>query len=397
MELRVARALGPGPAERDVEIVERKGKGHPDTICDAVMDRVSVALCREYLKAAGAIAHHNCDKGTLIAGQAEPRFGGGRVLEPMRLIIGDRASAVRGVDVPGVAEAAARAWFRENLPGVDPVRHLRVQVELKPGSAPLRPLLEGEEPRANDTSAVVGYAPLTETERLVLEAERRLNSPEFKARFPASGEDVKVMGARVGRRLALSVAVPLVDRGVASLSAYEAIKAELGGELRRTLEARLETLDEISLVVNALDDPGRGLDGIYLTVTGTSAEHADSGQVGRGNAVNGLIALNRPRGAEAAAGKNPVSHVGKIYNVLAHAMARDLVASLPGVTSAVVWLCSRIGEPVRTPWIVSVELGLAPGAVLLDLRGAAEARILGRLDALAGFRAELARGEHPVC
>lgn len=36
--------------EEAVEIVERKGLGHPDTICDAVMESVSVALPEAYLK-----------------------------------------------------------------------------------------------------------------------------------------------------------------------------------------------------------------------------------------------------------------------------------------------------------------------------------------------------------
>lgn len=389
MDIRVTRAE---PAARDVEIVERKGKGHPDTICDAVMDRVSVALCREYVRALGTVAHHNCDKGMLIAGQAEPRFGGGRVLEPMRLIIGDRASAAPGVDVPAVAEAAARAWFRENLPRVG---DLKVQVELKPGSAPLTGIFSRETPCANDTSAAVGYAPLTETERLVLEAERYLNSAPVQARFPEAGEDVKVMGVRTGRRLGLNVAVPLVDRYVTSPTSYAARKEELRLDLRGHLEKALDVLDEVDVVVNALDRPDDGIGGLYLTVTGTSAEHADSGQVGRGNAVNGLIALQRPRGAEAAAGKNPVSHVGKIYSVLSHALARDLL--MPGVASTVVWMCSRIGEPVDRPWIVSVELGLEAGVALSDLRGAPEARVRARLAGMKAFCEELARGEHPVC
>ena len=392
MDIRVTRALDASPADRDVEIVERKGKGHPDTICDAVMDRVSVALCREYLR-----AHHNCDKGTLIAGQAEPRFGGGRILDPMRLIVGDRASAVPGVDVPAVAEGAAREWFRENLPRVDDRKHLRVQIELKPGSAPLTGLFSRETPFANDTSATVGYAPLTETERLVLDAERHLNSPPFRARFPDAGEDVKVMGVRTGRRLSLNVAVPLLDRYVTSPTSYAARMDELRLDLQDHMEKGLDVLDGVAIAVNALDRPDQGIEGLYLTVTGTSAEHADSGQVGRGNAVNGLISLHRPRGAEAAAGKNPVSHVGKIYNVLAHALARDLRENLSGTTSAVVWMCSRIGEPVDRPWIVSVELGLAPGADLSDMRTAAERRVQTRLAGLKNFCAELARGEHAVC
>lgn len=37
--------------------------------------------------------------------------------------------------------------------------------------------------------------------------------------------------------------------------------------------------------------------GMYLTVLGTLAEDADSGEVGLGNQVNGLIPMNRPSGS----------------------------------------------------------------------------------------------------
>lgn len=91
-----------------IELVERKGAGHPDSICDGIMEAVSVALCQEYLNAFGHILHHNVNKGLLIAGQTEPRPGGGFVLEPMRLVFADRAvSEHRGkrIDVGEIATA----------------------------------------------------------------------------------------------------------------------------------------------------------------------------------------------------------------------------------------------------------------------------------------------------
>jgi S-adenosylmethionine synthetase len=44
-------------AQQRFELVERKGKGHPDSICDAVADAVSLAPCREYQAAFGRILH----------------------------------------------------------------------------------------------------------------------------------------------------------------------------------------------------------------------------------------------------------------------------------------------------------------------------------------------------
>src|SRR5512146_1438970 len=83
---------GKSVTEHRVEIVERKGTGHPDQICDSVMEAISVALSQEYLREFGTILHHNIDKGLLAAGRVEKRFGGGKVVRPMELTIGDRAT-----------------------------------------------------------------------------------------------------------------------------------------------------------------------------------------------------------------------------------------------------------------------------------------------------------------
>jgi len=42
-------SLAPTPGETQIEIVERKGLGHTDTICDLVMERISQALSGEGL------------------------------------------------------------------------------------------------------------------------------------------------------------------------------------------------------------------------------------------------------------------------------------------------------------------------------------------------------------
>ena len=65
----VVEDLKQTPLEKQrIEIVERKGLGHPDYICDAVMDHISIRLSKEYLEKAGSILHHNVDKSLLAAG-----------------------------------------------------------------------------------------------------------------------------------------------------------------------------------------------------------------------------------------------------------------------------------------------------------------------------------------
>lgn len=385
--------------EQRVEIVERKGKGHPDSMCDAIAEAVSLALCREYLATFGRVLHHNVDKALLVAGRTQPRLGGGEVLEPMRLVLGDRAvSAYRGQRIPvgEIAEAAARAWLRNNLRFVDPDRHLVFQNEMKPGSPELVDLFERAVIGANDTSAAVGYAPLTETEMLVLAAEQWLNGAACKNEFPEAGEDVKVMGIRRDRRLQLIVAVAFVDRFVADAPSYFRRKEALRERLTAFLQGKMHTLDGVAVQVNTLDDPTRGEDGMYLTVLGTSAEGGDCGQVGRGNRVNGVIPMHRPTSTEAAAGKNPVSHVGKIYSILSHRLAGAILAQVPGVREAYVWLCSQIGQPVNTPFISAVQLHLHPGVRLEDIQTPVAAVVERELTHIGAFCQRLARGELSV-
>ena len=393
-------ALQRTPVEdQRVELVERKGRGHPDSICDAIAEEVSQALCREYLAGVGRILHHNVDKGLLVAGRTEPRLGGGKVLEPMRLVLGDRATADykgRHFKVAEIAESSARNWIRRNLRYVDPDRHLIFQGELKEGSPELTDLFERETIGANDTSAAVGYAPLTETENLVLAAERYLNSVEFKKRFPQAGEDVKVMAFRRDRHLLMTVAVAFVDRFVGDAGTYFARKEEMRLALEEYLAQQQRTLDRISVHLNTLDDPARGEGGMYLTVLGTSAEGGDCGEVGRGNRVNGIISMNRPMSAEAAAGKNPVSHVGKIYSVLSHQLAAQVHAEVPGLREVYILLCSQIGQPIDKPMIAAAQIIPLPGVDLAEVRQRVEAIVRNGLAAIPFLSIQLARGERPL-
>jgi S-adenosylmethionine synthetase len=392
---------GASVQDQRVEIIERKGTGHPDTLCDSIMESISLALSREYQREFGAILHHNIDKGLLAAGRTIKRFGGGRVLKPMQLFIGDRATTSAGgrtIPVAEIAVDAAKSWIRGHLRFVDAEKHLKYRVVLAPGSEELTDIFArtGGVMAANDTSAAVAYYPLSPAERVVLDLERYLNSKPFKQKHPETGEDVKVMGLRTGATLDLTVAMPLLCASVRSEYEYferkELLRREMLGFARRSGEFR-----DVRVHFNTLDVRGRGLGGVYLSLLGTSAEDADSGQVGRGNRVNGLIALNRPMGTEAAAGKNPVSHVGKIYNLLALRIARKLHENIEGLREVYVLLLSRIGTPIDRPQIASAQVLLERGVRVGDIAGQARAVFDRELSSISRFCRDVSRGKYPVC
>jgi len=340
-----------------VEIVERKGVGHPDSLADGIAESVSRALCREYLERFDRILHHNTDEVQLVAGEAKPEFGGGEVIRPIYILITGRATAYVGdeeVPVGTIALRAAREYLDETVRHLDVDRHVVLEPKIGHGSADLRDVFErGEEvPLANDTSFGVGFAPLTTTERLVYETERFINSDRFKKELPEVGEDVKVMGLREDDTIELTIAAAMVSRLIDDLDHYVSVVEELKDRVK-DLVAELAPDADVTVHVNTADDYERGT--VYLTVTGTSAEQGDDGSVGRGNRVNGLITPCRPMSMEAAAGKNPVNHVGKLYNVLAHRMARRIYEET-GADEVYVRLLSQIGRPINDPKAVDIQL-----------------------------------------
>ena len=352
----VISALTDKPAwAQPVEVVERKGLGHPDTLCDALAEEVGLALSRFYRDRFGFVLHYNVDKVLLRAGTARSAFGGGTVEDPMDLYVAGRATnEYRGVKIPveDLTVGACRSWLAAHMHALDASRHARVHCLLRPGSADLVDLFarqcQGAPRLANDTSMGAGFAPATPLELAVLGAERCLRS--FEA--PECGEDVKVMGVRTGEHVSLTVACAFVDAHLRTLDAYLSARDRAALQVR---SAAAEILGaEPAVEVNAADDPSAG--SLYLTVTGTSAEAGDDGQTGRGNRLNGLITPSRPMVIESFAGKNPVSHVGKLYNVAAQRVAEALISDLADIEEAHVLLVARIGAPVDRPQVVHIRL-----------------------------------------
>lgn len=364
-------------AARDVEFVERKGVGHPDSLCDGVAEAVSRRLSQYYRREFGRVLHHNTDKVHLGAGRAAPEYGGGELVDPIFVLVGGRATtSVDGERVPvdEVATAAAREYLLDAVPALE-CGHVDVETRIGATSADLASLFErGSEPLANDTSFGVGHAPGTPTERYVRTLEPRLHTE-----LDAVGKDVKLMAVRRGDCVHLAVAAAVLDDRVSGRADYDEVVARVAALAE---EHAADVLDgPVSVRVNAADTENS----VYLTTTGLSAEAGDDGAVGRGNRANGLITPQRPMSLEATAGKNPVTHVGKLYNLAALRAARRLADA--GAAHAGVQLVARIGDPVAEPWAVDVVTTAdepaardAVSAELADLGGLTDDLVAGRVD-----------------
>ena len=353
------------------ELCERKGIGHPDSVCDAVADACSRALCNYYIENYGRVYHHNVDKAALVGGTAKPQFGGGLIIQPQYFLIVGRAinqiltecaegpNRLDYIPVATICIETQRKVLSGIFRNLDLNRDIQFDYAVRPGSIDLTGVFDeshhtDDVPLANDTSFGVGYAPYSDVEKITLEAEKLINSPTFKDKCKGSGEDIKVMTQRMGNKVGITVAAAMVSKYINDADEYISYTNQIKDAVL-DLAAKIIPEREVSCEVNVGDIVEKGI--LYLTITGTSAEAGDDGEVGRGNRSNGIITPCRPMSLEAVCGKNPINHVGKIYNILATNISRTIIDRGQGdIIEAHVKLLSQIGRPITNPWVNSIEL-----------------------------------------
>ncbi len=332
--------------QRKTELVERKGLGHPDSISDGIAESVSQALSREYRDRFGTILHHNTDEVQLVAGEANPDIDSeeGEIIEPIYILLTGRATKeFNGEKIPvdRIALDAAKNYIDSNFKQLE-TSHIEFESRIGETSTDLEAVYERDERLSNDTSFGVGHAPLSPAEKAVREIEEEVRELE------KCGEDVKVMGLREEDTLTVTIAAAGISSRIRSLEDYKQ-------HVREVKETATEVTERNELEADVHVNTADNIDAeeVYLTVTGTSAEMGDDGSVGRGNRVNGLITPHRSMSMEAASGKNPVTHIGKIYNLLAQEIAKDIYQRTGEY--AEVKLLSQIGKPISDPRLVEVE------------------------------------------
>jgi S-adenosylmethionine synthetase len=377
----VVEATGQFIEDIPVEIVERKGIGHPDTLCDGIAERVSVEYSRWCQQNLGTLLHHNFDKVQLVAGEVDVGYGRGQMLRPIRIQIAGRGTPVfQGHKVPmdDIAIQAAKQHVREYMRYLDPDRHMVIDSYAGRGAEELQYVVDHV--TANDTSFGVSHWPRSGLEHAVYETAQYINY-ELLDKFPV-GEDVKVMGLRRDGELTLTVAMPLIAMHVNDANTYQEIKRAAEADIQ-SYAAKLDGR-KVTVAVNTADDVEN--DAVYLTMTGTSAEMGDDGSVGRGNRANGVIAPFRAASLEAACGKNPISHVGKVYNVLALLAAQHIVERVPTVRAVTVYVLSQIGAPLDQPLVATALVRPVGGGITPSIQADVQAVLDEHLEQVGSIR-----------
>jgi len=388
----------PVVSDYNVEFVERKGLGHPDTLIDGIVEKASVELSKYYLSEFGRVLHYNIDKGLIVGGSSNVGFGWGEVTKPIEVIIAGRATdSFEGKKIPvdDIVIKAAEDYLKENTRFLDLNNEVVLNSKILRGSSDLNQIFTRSDgaPLANDTSFGIGFHPLTETEKLVLETERFLNSKNYKKKTPAAGEDIKVMGVREKNQITLTIAIAFVAKLVNSIEEYIQLKEKITADVLK--HSQKITGRQVSIIINNGDSHEKKE--VYLTKTGLSCESGDDGEVGRGNRINGLITPFRSMSLEAAAGKNPVNHVGKIYNVLSEEIAKE-VATLHQnqVKDCTVLTVSQIGRSIADPKNLNIRITMKKGEKLEAIQKQVQNLAEEKLENITKLTREIIQGKHQM-
>ncbi|MBP2133205.1 S-adenosylmethionine synthetase [Methanomicrobium sp. W14] len=353
----VERILQTPIEKQRIEIVERKGIGHPDSLADGIAESVSRALSKAYLEECDAVLHHNTDQGEIVAGESIPKFGGGKITRPIYVLLTGRATkSYEGVTIPtdSIAIEAARNYLKETLQFMNMEHDVIVDCRMGVGSSDLRDVFKAcgnnTVAHANDTSFGIGHAPFSDLESTILNVSDHIDR-DVRPKNPVIGTDIKIMGLRQDDTISLTLCVPMIDRFCSDMSEYteavEFIKEDVANFASKSTERK------VNVFVNTGDRVDQN--SVFLTVIGTSAEMGDDGSVGRGNRCNGLITPQRPMSMEATSGKNPINHIGKIYNLLSTEIAKKCVKEVDGIEDLYVRLLSQIGKPIDYPLVASAQ------------------------------------------
>jgi len=109
--------------------------------------------------------------------------------------------------------------------------------------------------------------------------------------------------------------------------------------------------EKISIYLNTRDNYEKN--DLYLTAIGSAIESGDEGAVGRGNRSRGVIPFCRNFSMEAACGKNPVYHTGKLFTAIGDIISEKIYNNYK--LENVVYCTSKMGDFIEEPWNISVE------------------------------------------
>lgn len=362
---------------QEFEVVETKGKGHPDNICDTLAEKISANYSKYCLEHYRVILRHMIDKLSILGGGSKVKFNGGEMIAPIRVLVNGRFTDKYNdekIDYMKIVDETIKNYFQELFPMINIEKDLLIidnthhnegpgviynndnttkneRVKFFEATSVEDASIHNNHNRCNDTSTTVSYYPMSKLEIAVLNIEQLLNSNNYKKLKPWVGNDIKVMGIRKEKRVEITSCVPLISKYVKDLEDYKnklnIIKKDIEKEIKKQFKN-----NEIAVYLNTRDNYEKN--DLYMTLTGSAIESGDEGAVGRGNRSRGVIPFSRNFSMEAACGKNPVYHTGKLFTAIGDIISQKIYEKYK--VENTVYCTSKMGDSISDPWNISVEL-----------------------------------------
>lgn len=359
------------------EVVETKGKGHPDNICDTLAEKISSNYSKYCIKNYGMILRHMIDKLSILGGGSKVHFGKGEMTAPIKILINGRFTdryKEEKIDYMNIVINTIKDYFKELFPLLDVEKYLVIVDNTHHNEGPgvvynndgttnneRKTFFEAIDEkdilkhnnfqRCNDTSTTVSYYPMSKLEKTVLNIEKVLNSQEYKNNNPWVGNDIKVMGIKKEQKIEITSCVPLISLYVSDLNNYKNKIKMIKVDIEKIIRKEFPN-NELLIFLNTRDNYERN--DLYLTAIGSAIESGDEGAVGRGNRSRGIIPFNRNFSMEAPCGKNPVYHTGKLFTAIGDNISKKIFERYD--IENVVFCTTKMGDSIIEPWNISIEL-----------------------------------------
>lgn len=338
------------PHQKNVEIVECKGVGHPDSLVCQIAESVCLGISNFHRKKYKIIPRFNIDQVEINGGEIEVKFRKNKLITPGRISITGKVACFLPGDMELINKIVVeetkkilRATFDESI-----FKFFVIKANINRYLGNNKLFFENQKiPLSEDTSLGIGFYPYTEIEKLTLATNNQLF--EMSKHFPV-GKDTKVMVFRKAKKIQIIISIAFLSNKIKNIEEYFLIERNMGLKLKKFLSNKIKT--KFQLVINAADDIKTNK--FYITATGTAAEH-DKGSLGRGNGLSGLITPYRPSSFEVVYGKNPVYNVSKLYNILAYHLAKKISKLIKNNNYIEIEILSRIGNPINAPQIIDIK------------------------------------------
>lgn len=366
--MKIAITNFPTPDELQVENVENKWPGHPDSLADAIASEVANDYSRYCLSNFWTIPSFNWDKNYVGWGGWKRGYGFREMVEPIKYIqFGRFSSSFNWKEIPirdlvcSTAQRVLLATLPELVGEVNAITteyrwttNSVSEFKFKPRWLEDVPFHDVNKRFSSDTAIVVASAPFTPTEKLVLDIQKHFYQWVRIPRYEYFGQDIKVMARRNGKQIDVTICVPWVTTKFQNYQEFRdaqiALKTQLDEITNRSLaDSWLKT----NIKINTQEQIGSLRSHPYLTAIGSCIDNGEEGSVWRWNSLpSNLISSCRVDTKEAPAWKNIVYHSSPVLTYYANEIAQ-LLANRFSIRCQLS-INAENGDPLLSPASINV-------------------------------------------